>query len=96
MLDADVVVMGIGVAPATDWLEGSGLTIDNGIVVDETLLAAPAVIVANDITRPDAGFAVETNAVTIIEAGGSSIELPVMSKERVAAAILDRVAKRLV
>jgi NADPH-dependent 2,4-dienoyl-CoA reductase/sulfur reductase-like enzyme len=51
VLDADVVVVGIGVAPATDWLEGSGLTIDNGIVVDETLLAAPGVTAAGDATR---------------------------------------------
>ena len=27
--------------PTTDWLEGSGLTLDNGVVCDETLLAAP-------------------------------------------------------
>jgi 3-phenylpropionate/trans-cinnamate dioxygenase ferredoxin reductase subunit len=43
-LPADVVVIGVGVAPSTEWLEGSGLTLDNGIVCDETLLAAPGVI----------------------------------------------------
>ena len=31
-IDADVVVVGIGVTPNTEWLEGSGLTLDNGIV----------------------------------------------------------------
>ena len=47
-------------------------------------------IVANDVSRADAGFDVETNAVTII--GRSGVEsLPVQSKARVAAAILDRV-----
>jgi 3-phenylpropionate/trans-cinnamate dioxygenase ferredoxin reductase subunit len=51
VLDADVVVVGIGVAPATDWLKGSGLTIDDGIVVDETLLAAPGVTAAGDAAR---------------------------------------------
>jgi phosphopantothenoylcysteine decarboxylase/phosphopantothenate--cysteine ligase len=51
-------------------------------------------IVANDVSRADAGFDVETNAVTII--GRSSVEsLPVQSKTRVAAAILDRVEKLL-
>jgi len=50
-LDADVVVVGIGVTPATGWLEGSGLTIGDGIVVDETLLAAPGVTAAGDATR---------------------------------------------
>ena len=51
VLEADVVVVGIGVAPATGWLEDSGLTIDNGIVVDETLLAAPGVTAAGDAAR---------------------------------------------
>ncbi len=32
-VDADVVVVGIGVRPATDWLEGSGLTLDDGVVL---------------------------------------------------------------
>ncbi len=49
-------------------------------------------IVANDITRPDAGFAVDTNAVVIIDRQGQAESLPVMSKEAVANAILDRVA----
>jgi NADPH-dependent 2,4-dienoyl-CoA reductase/sulfur reductase-like enzyme len=50
-VDADLVVVGVGVAPATDWLEGSGLTLDNGVVCDATLLAAPGVVAAGDITR---------------------------------------------
>ena len=33
-LDADLVVVGIGVVPAVEWLEGSGLTLDNGVVCD--------------------------------------------------------------
>ena len=41
---ADVVVVGIGVIPNTGWLEGSGLTIDDGVVCDETTLAAPGVV----------------------------------------------------
>jgi len=48
------------------------------------------VIVANDVSRPDAGFEVDTNAVTIIGADGEQV-LPVQSKDRVAAAVLDRV-----
>jgi 3-phenylpropionate/trans-cinnamate dioxygenase ferredoxin reductase subunit len=34
VLPADVVVIGIGVRPATSWLEGSGVELDNGVVVD--------------------------------------------------------------
>lgn len=50
-LDADAVLVGIGVEPATDWLAGSGLTIDDGVVADETLRAAPGVYVAGDLAR---------------------------------------------
>ena len=51
VLDADVVVVGVGVIPNTEWLEGSGLTIDNGVVCDETCLAAPGVVAAGDVAR---------------------------------------------
>jgi NADPH-dependent 2,4-dienoyl-CoA reductase/sulfur reductase-like enzyme len=34
-LDADLAVVGIGVDPVTDFLEGSGIGLDNGIVVNE-------------------------------------------------------------
>ena len=50
-VDADVVVVGIGVVPETAWLEHSGLTIDNGVVCDETCLAAPGIVAAGDVAR---------------------------------------------
>jgi NADPH-dependent 2,4-dienoyl-CoA reductase/sulfur reductase-like enzyme len=50
-VDADVVVVGVGVAPVTDWLDGSGLTVENGVVCDSTLLAAPGVVAAGDVAR---------------------------------------------
>jgi 3-phenylpropionate/trans-cinnamate dioxygenase ferredoxin reductase subunit len=34
-LEADLVVLGLGVEPWVDWLEGSGLELDNGVVVNE-------------------------------------------------------------
>jgi phosphopantothenoylcysteine decarboxylase/phosphopantothenate--cysteine ligase len=46
-------------------------------------------IVANDVTRPDAGFDTTTNAVTIITKTGGPVELPVMSKRDAANRILD-------
>jgi len=51
VLHADVVVVGIGVTPAVDWLSGSGLEVDNGVVCDETLFAAPDVVAAGDVAR---------------------------------------------
>lgn len=51
-LPADLVVVGIGATPATDWLDGSGLTIDNGIVCDENLHAGrPGVYAAGDVAN---------------------------------------------
>ena len=35
LLPADLVVVGIGSRPATDWLVGSGVALDNGVVCDE-------------------------------------------------------------
>jgi phosphopantothenoylcysteine decarboxylase/phosphopantothenate--cysteine ligase len=52
-------------------------------------------IVANDVTEPGAGFAVDTNRVTLIDARGRIEPLPLMSKAAVAEAILDRVVALL-
>ena len=51
-------------------------------------------VVANDVSREDAGFEVETNAVTIVGPDGAET-LPLQSKDRVAMAILDRIEKLL-
>jgi phosphopantothenoylcysteine decarboxylase/phosphopantothenate--cysteine ligase len=51
-------------------------------------------IVANDISRDDAGFDVDTNLVTIIGADGAEA-LPLQPKARVALEILDRVERLL-
>jgi 3-phenylpropionate/trans-cinnamate dioxygenase ferredoxin reductase component len=50
-IDADLVVVGVGVAPETQWLEGSGLRLEDGVVCDETGLAAPGVVAAGDVAR---------------------------------------------
>ena len=51
-------------------------------------------VVANDVSRSDAGFEVETNAVTLVTSAGTE-ELPLQSKSAVAAKILDRVEQLL-
>jgi NADPH-dependent 2,4-dienoyl-CoA reductase/sulfur reductase-like enzyme len=51
VVDASVVVVGIGVVPNTSWLAGSGLTIDDGVVCDESCLAAPGITAAGDVAR---------------------------------------------
>lgn len=52
-------------------------------------------IVANDVTRPGAGFGADTNIVTLIFADGRVEALPKLSKRGVAERILDAVIKLL-
>ena len=50
-----------------------------------------SLVVANDITAADAGFAVDTNRVVLIDAGGKTDELPLMSKVEVAEKVMARI-----
>lgn len=53
---ADIVVAGIGVTPATEWLESSRLTLENGVVCDSSCLALGGdrrVAAAGDVARWD-------------------------------------------
>jgi len=53
---ADLVIIGLGVTPATDWLGGSGLRVDDGVICDATGAAeggtpAATVVAAGDVAR---------------------------------------------
>jgi phosphopantothenoylcysteine decarboxylase/phosphopantothenate--cysteine ligase len=50
-------------------------------------------IVANDVSLAGAGFAVETNAVTIVTRDGASLAVPLASKRTIAGAVLDAVVR---
>ena len=52
-------------------------------------------IVANDVSAPDAGFEVDTNRAVLLDSSGSASETPLVSKAELAGMILDRVAARL-
>lgn len=52
-------------------------------------------VVANDITAPDAGFEVDTNRVVFVHPDGRAEELPLLPKYDVAHRVLDRVAELL-
>ncbi len=52
-------------------------------------------IVANDVSAKDVGFAHDTNAVTIHTSDGQRIDVPLQSKREIAAAVLQVVATRL-
>ncbi|MEU5875513.1 FAD-dependent oxidoreductase [Glycomyces sp. NPDC047369] len=51
VLPADAVVVSIGSIPVTEWLTGSGLRIDNGIVCDANCLAAEGIWAVGDVAR---------------------------------------------
>jgi len=51
-------------------------------------------VVANDVSRADAGFEVDTNAALLVDAAGAT-ELPLQLKTTLAGAILDRIETRL-
>lgn len=52
VVPADVVVIGVGALPSTDWLEGSDLVVRDGVVCDHFLNAgAPLVYAAGDVCR---------------------------------------------
>ena len=59
VVPADVVLVGIGVAPSTEWLASSGLALRDGVVCDATLCAGVAgIYAAGDCARwPNGLFA---------------------------------------
>ncbi|MBQ0862204.1 FAD-dependent oxidoreductase [Streptomyces sp. A73] len=54
LLPADIVVVGIGVRPNTDWLESSGLLLKDGVVCDAGCVGSlPNVVAVGDVARVD-------------------------------------------
>lgn len=52
LIEADVVVVGVGITPNTELADKAGLTVDNGIVVDEFLCSSdPDVFAAGDVAN---------------------------------------------
>ncbi|TQE29283.1 FAD-dependent oxidoreductase [Streptomyces ipomoeae] len=51
LVEADTVLVAVGSRPNTEWLTGSGLRLDDGLVCDEFCAAAPGVYGAGDVAR---------------------------------------------
>ncbi len=86
VIEADVVVVGIGVVPSIDWLEGSGLDLSDGVVCDQRLRALHAgrprsdVVAVGDVARwdhPDYGQTIRiehwTNAAEQAEVAAQTL-----------------------
>lgn len=54
------------------------------------------ILVANDVTKPGAGFGSDTNLVTLLYRDGEKESLPLLGKLEVAREILDRVCRLLI
>jgi phosphopantothenoylcysteine decarboxylase/phosphopantothenate--cysteine ligase len=52
-------------------------------------------MVANDVSAPDAGFEVDTNRAVLLGADGFADETPLLSKDQLAGVVLDRVIELL-
>jgi 3-phenylpropionate/trans-cinnamate dioxygenase ferredoxin reductase subunit len=76
-LPADLVVVGIGVQPATGWLQGSGLAVDDGVLVNEFGETSVAgVYAAGDVARaynPRLGTAVRLEQYSNAHAQGLAV-----------------------
>jgi phosphopantothenoylcysteine decarboxylase / phosphopantothenate---cysteine ligase len=76
---------------------GFALETTNGVANAKQKLTTKSLdlIVLNDATEPGAGFAVDTNRVTVIDRAGNQEELELMSKSDLAEVLLDRIEREL-
>jgi 3-phenylpropionate/trans-cinnamate dioxygenase ferredoxin reductase subunit len=89
-VECDVLLVAVGVAPETGWLAGSGLHVADGVLCDETMLAAPGVVAAGDVARwPNPAFDGE---VMRIEHWTNAAEQGVYAGDRLLKALRDEPA----
>ncbi|GAA2898667.1 FAD-dependent oxidoreductase [Pseudonocardia halophobica] len=74
-LPADVVVVGIGAIPNVEWLEGSGVTLDDGVVTDaQGATSTPGVVAVGDCANAHRGY---TGSMLRLEHWTNAVQQPV-------------------
>lgn len=88
------ILAGIGRAKGERILVGFAAETEDLLANARAKLAAKSLdlVVANDVTAANAGFAHETNAATLVFADGRTLDVPLSSKRELAERILDAVA----
>ncbi|MDV3222760.1 FAD/NAD(P)-binding oxidoreductase, partial [Intrasporangium sp.] len=51
IVPADLLIVAMGAEPDTGWLRGSGIPLDDGVLVDHFGVAAPGIVAAGDVAR---------------------------------------------